>query len=232
MGQARPLSVNGLLMPSGFPTSPFEATYWAAVGLTGPFIGDFVGAWNAVSYRYHALFDYSDAFEVSIKQHGAAPEASIRYTQEKNLFGFFSSAFSVYEAYFFGMFALGAMLSPGTFPLATPSDRQRVAIGSTTAGYKRTWASDPIITTFEALSKDPLYQGLRDARNVLTHRVAPGRTIYVSFSEDETPTGDWKLLNSPLDERTTRSRLDGVSRLLEMLMNASQLFAEARGKAP
>jgi hypothetical protein len=232
MGQTHPLSVNGLLMPSDFPTRPFEATYRAAIGLKGPYLDDFVGAWNAVSYRYLALFDYSDDFEVSIKQYGAAPEASIRYTQERDLFGFFSSAFSVFEAYFFGMFALGATLSASTFPFATPSDRQRVAVGSTITGYKRTWANDPIIAAFEALSQDPIYRGLRDARNVLTHRVAPGRTIYVSFSEDETPTGDWKLLNSPLDERTTKSRRDGVSQLMEMLMNAAQLFVEARGKAP
>jgi hypothetical protein len=232
MGSKQPLAVSGLLMPPDFPSAAFEATYRGAAELRGPYLDDFVGAWNAVSYRYRALLDYSDSFEASIRKNGAAPEAGIRYIQEKDLFGFFSSAFSIFEAFFFGMFAVGATLSPVTFPFATPADRQRVGVSSTIASYKRAWESDPIIATFEAMSQDPLYRGLRDARNVLTHRVAPGRKIYVSLSEDELPTGDWKLFNSTLDERTTRTRRDGVSRLLEVLTNASQLFVEAMGKAP
>jgi len=227
-----PLAVNGLLMPSDFPTSSFEATYWGTVRLQGPFLDDFVGAWNAVAYRYRSLPDYGDSFGISITRHGAAPEANVRYLQEKDLFGFFSSAFSIFEAFFFGMFAVGATLSPTTFPFATPADRQRVGVGSTIAGYRRTWANDPVITAFETLSQDPRYRGIRDARNVLTHRVAPGRTIYVSLSEDETLTGEWKLLNSALDERITTSRREGVSRLLGMLTNASQSFVEARGIMP
>ena len=146
-----------------------------------------------------------------------------------DLFGFFSSAFSVFEAFFFGMFAVGAIMSPATFPFAIPADRQRVTVGSTTAAFKRTWPEDPVVEAFELLVQDALYRGLRDARNVLTHRVSPGRTLYVSLSDDEPLSGEWKLLKDTLDERTTRSRREGVSRLLGALMCASQQFLETRG---
>ncbi|UYO48797.1 hypothetical protein KQX64_23340 [Rhodopseudomonas palustris] len=221
--------MNGLLMPPGFPTTAFDALYQYATLSRGPYAEEFLGAWNAISYRYRALLDYSDGFEASIKRHGPAPEADIRFKQEKDLFGFFSNAFSVFEAYFFGMYALGAELSPASFPFTTSQDRQRVTINSTIAGYKKTWPDHPIIMTFEELSNDPVYRGLRDARNVLTHRTAPGRTIYADLSNDGPPTADWKLLNSPLDEHTTRARREGVTRMLWTLTAASQSFVETRG---
>jgi hypothetical protein len=229
MGSEQPLSVNGLLMPSDFPTSSFEATYLSAMKLQVGLPEGFVGAWNAVAYRYRALVDYGTSFEVSVREHGAAPAAAVRYAQEKDLFGFFSSAFSTFEAFYYGMFAVGSMLSAGTFPFATDTDRQRVGVGSTIASYRKTWPDSPIVPVFEMMARDPLYKELRDARNILTHRAAPGRTIYASFSEEKNiPTGEWKLLNAVLDEHTTRMRRQGVSRLLASLMSASHSFLQGQ----
>ena len=67
------LAVNGLSMPRSFPTQSFEETYKQALALRGPYQEQFVGAWNAVSYRFQACEDYGDSFEASFKQHGAAP---------------------------------------------------------------------------------------------------------------------------------------------------------------
>lgn len=226
MRSEQPLSVNGLQMPSDFPTPSFEAAYLSATRLQGSPDEHFAGAWNAVSYRYRALVDYGNSFGTSISRDGVAPEAALRFAQERDLFGFFSSAFSIFEAFYYGMFAVGSTLSPSTFPFVTASDRQRVGVASTIAAYKRTWPTEPLIETFELMASDPLYRELRDARNVLTHRVAPGRTIYASFSDDGPPRGEWKLLNATLDEQTTRARREGVSRLLALLTTASHSFLE------
>jgi len=225
---AFPLTTNGLVMPADFPSAGYEDLHKRVAQLhfkTG--YEHFAGAWNGISYRFNALADYDEAFTQSISAHGPAPDPAERYRQERDLFGFFSNGFSTFESFFYGAFALGALLQPGQFALVTPSDQQQVSPRRTIAAYERAFSGAPVIGRFQALVANPGYIELREIRNVLTHRSAPGRTIHLSVGSDETPPGQWKLANISLDKSTTGDRRQNVVGILSEALAALQEFAEA-----
>lgn len=77
---------------------------------------------GAVAYRFMAMAQYDESFTRSILENGVGPAPTLRYEQERDLFGFFNSVCSAFDAFLFGMFTLGAMLKPVTFPLKDKSD--------------------------------------------------------------------------------------------------------------
>jgi hypothetical protein len=94
------LQINGLLMPSDFPRELFEKIYTAAQPHNAnPAHPQFIGAWSAVSHRYKALAHYDEVFTRTIETHGPGPAYEVRYEQERDLFGFASNAYSVFEAF-------------------------------------------------------------------------------------------------------------------------------------
>jgi hypothetical protein len=226
-----PLSINGLRMPTDFPTPDFEAVQSKLTTMERAqteHYRHFAGSWNALSMRYMALVQYADTFSASVAAHGIGPCPKERYEQERLLFGFFSNGFSTFEAYFYGMFSIGAMLAPEHFPFASAADHQRVTASRTLDAYARAFASDPIISAFKALLSNPAYKEWREVRNVLTHRTAPGRTFFIGFDESDTPPTQWKLLNISLDHATMPSRRAQASVLITAAVKAAGAFVTAR----
>lgn len=224
------LNANGLTMPDEFPFAAYESIHrrmapWS--GINNDVYGQFAGAWNAVSYRYRALADYDESFTASISTHGAGPNAIERYRQECDLFGFFSNGFSTFEAFFYAVFATGAFIQPAAFLIATPADQQRITAGRTIEAYARTFSNDAIAAALQEITNDTAYKELRDIRNVLTHRSAPGRTIHVAFGSEAAPN-QWKLSNIVLDQNTTATRRAHAARLLSAALDALGKFSEAR----
>jgi hypothetical protein len=227
-----PLTANGLLMPADFPTAPFERSYVRVrrrAAMHGAVFEQFGGAWNALSMRYVALAANGDEFTRLITQpSGAAPDPQQRFEQESRLFGLFSNGFSAFEAYFYGMFAVGTLFRPADFPLGTPREQQAVSPGRTGAAYSRFFVGDPVLAAFDAVFCDAAYRELREVRNVLTHRTAPGRTIFVGIGSDEDLPARWKINNIALDGRMASARRADVARLLAVLLEAAAVFVEAR----
>lgn len=225
-----PLAINGLQMPADFPATPFErvhARLRPRASTHAILYEHFIGAWNALSIRYLTLVEEGDAFTASIGR-GNGGDGQDRYRQERHLFGFFGSGFSAFESYFYGMYAIGAVIQPAQFSLATPKDQQLVSPSSTDRLYKQAFAGDPILGAFQAAFTDAAYREWKEIRNILTHRTAPGRTIFVSIESDEELTAQWKINNIPLDAQTASSRRGHASRLLLLLLEAAAVFAEAR----
>ena len=81
---------------------------------------------------------------------------------------------------------------------------------------------------FSTLFSDSAYQQWREVRNVLTHRTAPGRRIYVSIGDDETPSVEWKLNNILLDENLVPSRQYELGRLVGDLVSGLNTFLSGR----
>jgi hypothetical protein len=226
-----PLTTNGLVMPSDFPREPFEAIHKKLASSSSgreSLYAQFAGAWNALSYRYLALTQYGDAFAESVTKFGTSPDATRRYEQERDLFGFFSNGFAAFEAYFYALFAIGALLDSSTFLLESPSHQQQVSPSHTIRTYARAFPSDAILAAFETLASDPAYRQCREVRNILTHRTAPGRTFFVSVGGDETPKDQWKLFDITIEQSMTLTRRADVSRLLSEALEAAQKFVDAR----
>ncbi|MEH2551636.1 hypothetical protein V1283_008281 [Bradyrhizobium sp. AZCC 2262] len=226
---AEPLSVNGLVMPRDFPVASFEAVQRRIQPFAqtqNDLYIHFAGAWNAISYRYLSLVDDGETFTGSLKKHGSSPPAVERYNQERALFGFFSNGFSVFEAFFYGMFAIGALVKPTLFPLTTAADQQRVTPARTIDAYSRAFPGDAIVASMSGIYGDNAFKEYREIRNVLTHRSAPGRTFFLSIGSAEAPASQWKIRNIPLDESMASTRRAHVSMLLLRALDATRDFTD------
>jgi hypothetical protein len=230
MDAPKVLKTNGLLVPDDFPFAHYELIHTTIASKQAGHVlyEHYAGAWNALAYRFRASIDSSDVFVASLRVHSAEPKPGERYMQERALFDFFSSGFSVFESTFYGLYAIGAFLAPTIFPLASERDQQQVTPSRTKDAYARAFPGDPILLTFATLFGDPEYQQWREIRNVLTHRTAPGRRIYVSIGTEDAPPTEWKLNNQPLDESIASVGRRELSRLLGQLLTASSRFVESR----
>lgn len=78
------------------------------------------GAWNAIAFRYKAAAEADGAYRKSI----AKPVDSLqRYTQEINLFSFFTNAVAVLDSLSYGLHAIAASLDRDRFPLTASALR-------------------------------------------------------------------------------------------------------------
>jgi hypothetical protein len=102
----------------------------------------FGGAWGALAYRFMAMAQYDESFTKSILANGVSPGPMLRYEQERDLFGFFSSGCSATDALLFGMFTLGAMLKPVAFALKDKSDERNVNPARCYDAYRRGFIGD------------------------------------------------------------------------------------------
>jgi hypothetical protein len=79
-------------------------------------------AWGGLLYRFCACAEHNEAFTESVTRAGASPPDPDRYVQEKHLFGFFVTGHSAIECLSYGLHALGSMVAPPSFPMATDAD--------------------------------------------------------------------------------------------------------------
>jgi len=224
------LKANGLVVPDDFPLCAYESVYKTIENKKAKHLlyEHYAGAWNGLAYRFRAAMDYGEYFVALLKKHGTAPPPEERYLQERVLFDFYSAGFSTFECTFYGLYTVGAFISPREFPLTTPREQQQVSPNRTKDAFARSFPGDPILAVFAALFADPQYQKCREIRNVLTHRTAPGRRIYLSIGNDDEPPAEWKLNNSPLDESLASTGRIELSRLLGDLLAGSATFVEAK----
>lgn len=226
-------------MPADFPSASYSAVN---VGLAGPRLppplrGYFGGAWNAISYRFRAAADLSDEWVELIARHGVAPPHEVRYGQERTVFAFFANIVSVFDAASFGMFAIGAALSPAEFPLASDAHRRGVSPKAALDAYTRAFPGDPILAAMDAVRTDAAMAELLRVRNIITHRVVPGRVFSVNLTiggahdgeEDATAAGaEWREIGLQIDaDMTVRFRAH-AARLLSDLLGGLQVFTTAR----
>jgi hypothetical protein len=226
------LRINGIVVPPDFPREPFELIHEVLTSISAdqPAYLHFSGAWGAVAYRYRGAVESGEEFLVSLDAHGSSPKPEERFIQEKALFEFFSSGFSVFEASFYAAFAIGAIVAPDMFPIAAETDQQRISPTTTKAAFRRAFMGDSILEMFDGIFNDPRYQQWREIRNVLTHRSAPGRRFYVSIGSDDAPPTAWSLKNLPLNAALVSSERTELSRLLRTFTDGLATFVTSKLK--
>lgn len=221
-----PLSINGLVMPIDFPRAAFEAVQKKLDQFSKQREHDhFIGAWSAISYRYHGLVDYDKEFTASIVKHGPGPGQPLRYQQERDLFGFFTNGVSVFDAYCFAMFAVGALLMSRTFSLV---DEWKIDWKSTADAFQKGFPEEAMPGVLDNVWGDAAYVDLREIRNLLTHRAAPPRHHRLLVGSGIAPMATLGRVNVALDKDTTASRRKNVIRLLSTVLEATRTFVEAR----
>jgi hypothetical protein len=99
------LSMNGLTVPPDYPATSVEHIHKKLLKFqtSDPDVyGQFIRAWIANSYRYKAIAEYDDSFRKLIAS--GAPSHEAVYEQERDLFGFFANAHSVFDTFCYGLF--------------------------------------------------------------------------------------------------------------------------------
>lgn len=178
------LTPNGHVAHQEFPTQPYEAVHTLVTSRwsTEASYFHYSGAWNALAYRFHGAVDAGTKFQKSLRDFGSHPAPHQQFHQEEALFNFFSNGFAAFEAMFYALFAVGHFIDPLAFPLTTPMEQQRVSPSHTADAFKRAFPNEPLLDAFASLFTDTSYQRWRDMRNVLTHRAAAGRRVYVGVT--------------------------------------------------
>jgi hypothetical protein len=225
-----PLTPNGLVPHDDFPFRPYEAVHAKVVAKWSGAASyrQYSEAWNALAYRFHGAIDAGSKFQKSLKDFGAHPAPHQRYQQEEALFNFFSNGFAAFEAMFYGLFAVGSFIDSTAFPLATPRDQQRVSPSHTKDAFTRAFPNDPLLDAFADLFGNLAYQRLRDMRNVLTHRAAPGRRMYVGIGSNDAPPVEWKLNDLPLNSALVPEHQRELAKLISSVLSAANTFVAAK----
>jgi hypothetical protein len=222
------LSINSLDMPRDFPAEKFEAVYKK---LRGAYSGRtrhevlVVGALNAITYRFKSLAECDESFTALIKAH--APD-QLRYEQERDLFAFFSNVYSMFDAFCFALFAVGALIDPAKFPLKNDKDERKVNWDKMPKAIRKAFPSDPICTVLENIATNNMFKDLRAIREILTHRAVPPRAFMITTAPSPASSDVIPRLNMTIDATTTSSRRSQVADLLRSGLEATQNFVEAR----
>jgi hypothetical protein len=230
MGGTR-LTMNNLEMPIDFPTADVEHVH---TKLTPCFhthrdhYGHFAGAWQALSYRYKAVAEYDELFAAAVIQYGPGPGPEERYMQERVLFGFFSNALSLFDAYCYAIFAIGAIIKPLEFRLSSAADERNVSIKSTLSAYQKSFPGCPLGQAVNALKTDAAYASLSNIRNILNHRGTPPRshslTIQIGLGAEQ--KSSIPKFGLTLNHTSTSSYRKEVSRMLSAAVRAAGRFVD------
>jgi hypothetical protein len=137
---------------------------------------EFAAAWSGVLYRFCAF----DAHFVSLSRalaqvHAATPQAM--YELERDLFGVFTNGVATLESIAYGVFALGALVRPETFPLETPTDRRNATVGSALRLYSERFHDEDVTRVLFWWYNSREYGWWKDTRNLLAQQtvtMAPG----------------------------------------------------------
>src|SRR5436190_1346163 len=145
------LGMNKLEMPPSFPEEHFNRIHQAVDRFRQNVNHlQFQGGWNAVAYRYIAMTEYDERFTASIKLHGPGPGEPERYRQERDLFGFASNAYSMFDALHYAMFIVGSFVDSINFDLANKNDERNINFGNTKKAFGRAFGSDAINQHFSS----------------------------------------------------------------------------------
>jgi hypothetical protein len=182
----------------------------------------YAAAWNGLAYRFLACADNDTAFTTSIRQARGAPRPPERYVQERELFYFFVTGLASIESLCFGLFAIGSMLAPVSFPMKTAKDLTNINPIFTAKKFKQAFLTEQLTNTVNRLITAQEFKDWKDIRNILAHRAAPGRVIYASLADVELAPL-WKT-GITLDEHTTSSRRQWLAQKLDELLNDADTF--------
>ena len=227
----------GFSVPSDFPSESYEKIHrllvkykdinpiqWQSFGL----------GWNGLAYRYRAMAEYDEQYTSSIKSFGNSPPSEERYKQGKALFGFFVSAVSTIECFFYSTYWVGAILKPRKFP--SNSKALKLYPINIAKKFEADFPEDSLSKQMIRCVHEPTYAEMKDVRDALSHRGMLPRHFYRGGERNgmaTMPTNPKDLSNQwqydlSIDERTTATRRQWLSGELKGLTSAANNFCERK----
>jgi hypothetical protein len=156
----------------------------------------FSAAKRAVIARLKALDRIVPQFEGFSKD----PHSVQRNSEEDQLlYDFFANALSAIESFCFGAYFLGTALSKSVFELE-PKLRC-INPQNTLSCFQKYYANSPFTSALQTCISSQEYRDITAIRNMLSHRITPGRSIHFttaplpglpnSWDLDQWYDGDW-----------------------------------------
>lgn len=229
--QKQPAIVPQLAMPAGFPEATLDAmTNRVALKMKNPSaeLDMFGGAKNGIRFRLRACADYSGGFTESVQKFGDAPSVDERYKQETFLFAFFVNGTAVLDSLSMLIYVAAAQIKPSEFPMQTSAQIKRINCKSVAEHLERDFPAEALTITLKDLINDPLFHQWYEYRNVLAHRAAPGRTLYLSTGASVPDAADWRIntTGTKIDVNLTPPRLAWLVGRVAMLLAAADQFTQ------
>jgi hypothetical protein len=142
---------------------------------------------SAVSLRLSALDSLAEKFPQACV--GANTDLGKRREQDQILFDFFANALASFESFCCASYFVGAVLDPVSFPAGIPvndtlSDLRQINPTSTLKSYKVFASNSEFTKELQASLFSDKYTKTNKIRNLLLHRLTPGRTILLSTHTD------------------------------------------------
>ena len=220
------LAISDIHVPDDFPVGPYEAVLHRLDherANTNYF--QFMEAWNAIAIRFAALDESDRAFTASIGMHGPAPAQPIRFQQERDLFHFFSNAFSAFDAFAYAVYAIGSIFLPTKFALQSAGDERNAGWPRICQRYDGQFGA-----VLNAIADDDKFNELRGVRNLLTHRAVPRRhfRLTVGTTRDPRPDAEMPRAHLVVDMETTASGQREIVRLLTAGLEATDRFVASQ----
>ena len=225
----RILTPNGLEVPPDFPYEAYDAIYSrthpnSQEAFDVALRSEFGRAWNAVAHRFIAAAHYSDSFKEAALRDGIGTTPAIQHVEERALFGFFANAISSFDAAHYGLYVIGAFLSPLYFCLIGLGQQQKADRASTRHAYQKHFPGDPIVSALNEVRTNAAFNRLRETRNVLAHRALLPRRyrMKVGSGASQQPT-EWLPGITLTENLLTPYRAD-LARLLGQVLDATGAF--------
>jgi hypothetical protein len=185
----------------------------------------YIGAWTAVAYRFLTCTEHDEAFTESIGKHGNTPPQPVRYIQERELLGFFVSGLASIESFCYALFFIGSILNSQVFPIL--QEKRSITVKSVLSKYRCAYRNESIIRALCDMMNSSEYSEWNGIRNILCHRLAPGRIIYAGGPDDGKVILDNDVMENPqinIDENTTAIRRIWLAETMNKLLQALDKF--------
>lgn len=221
-------------LPLDFPRSPYHSFYGRvqaraqADGYPNEWQVHFIGSWKAIAYRFRACEQHCRDFTHSVATVGGAPPESHQYRQDADLFGFFVNGLAALESLYYCLFAVGSRLSPAGFPFTTDRHIRKVKPASVASAFAKDYPGDALTEALHRVLATSAFQEWTEMRNVLAHRIVPGRIIYGGSVSATIPPPALRvsaLLCIPITDETTSTRRAWLASTLTDVLTQSDSFA-------
>jgi hypothetical protein len=231
-------------MPDDFPATEYKEMHKLVIRrnakspIDSTVMSQFLGGWNAVAHRFRATADHDEAFTKALGKEADAQAAKdtasvfeSKHLQERELFGFFVTGFSVLESFAYSMFALCSMVDGQAFPMQTALDRRRVSLLTTQQQLLGNYANEQVVSVFQACLASREFQQWKEIRNTLAHRTSPPRLYRPIANSHPSSTGEtkswsveWPDFGVSLDANTTPTRRIWLANKAKEFFDAANKF--------
>jgi len=176
-----------------------------------------------VKYRFIACSEHDESYTASVKRAGNSPGQPERYIQDRELFDFFVCGLSSLECFCYGLYAFASDIDRQTLPFSSDQHKRNATIRNTVKAFIKSFPQEPLTKALSQFEQENDFRDWERIRNVLAHRVTPGRDMYELAGIPQQSWVEWSD-GVTIDEHTTKTRRQWLAQILTELLTEASAF--------